>query len=316
MKLRSTILIITLLSLTACATKPITYNYAPTSRLNVEGEMKVGDFKYVPGESGQVKPNQIRNTALGSAIFEKNINEYIEGALFSESRVVGIKIVDVAPIIHGEINEFLIDDLGFNVDWTLDIRYVIDDCYDETHRTVETTDKFGDIFGHLNTVIKINLEELLSDTVFQQCINKFSNNFGITNPLGAPLESNTAKPINVDLAPLDTPSSVISNYPVLVEELNSSSALVMRQAAIRIGKEKLYRDDAIILSSISVLESALAEGVDSNDKSKIDGLAWCALNLGNSGDKSANKILQDIAASDLPKKVTKHADAAIKLLNR
>jgi uncharacterized lipoprotein len=155
---------------TGCTTPPLTLNYAPTSTMTVEGEMSVGDFRYIPGETETIKPNQIKNTAMGSIIFEKNIDQYIETAVFTESRFVGIKLQDSATQVTGEINEFLIDDLGFSVDWTLDIRYMVDGCYDKTHRIEKTTGKFVNVFGSLNEVIKLNIEMLFEDSQFKSCI--------------------------------------------------------------------------------------------------------------------------------------------------
>lgn len=309
MKLRSIILAAIVIGLSACATQPITYTYAPTSKLNVDGEMKVGDFRYIPGESEKIKPNQIRNTALGSVVFQKNIDEYIEDAVFLESRVVGIDINDAANVLYGEINEFLVDDLGFSVDWTLDIRYVIDNCYDKNHKTFKTTEKFGDVFGHLSTVIKLNVDMLLSDNVFQACINNgFINDptRSVTN-LTTPVESELTIPSVVKATP-----NVVSSYPDLVEELNSSSVRIMQQAAKRIGEQRLYNDEGLILALISVLERSIDEGINSNDKYQLDGLAWCALNLGNAGDRRALPVLRDLAASGSHKKVISHAKHAIK----
>ena len=153
-----------------CAAPPITLNYAPTSTMTVEGEMNVGDFRYIPGEGETIKPNQIKNTAMGSILFEKNIDQYIETAVLTESRFVGIKLQDSATQVTGEINEFLIDDLGFSVDWTLDIRYLIDGCYDKTHKIEKTTGKFVNVFGSLNEVIKLNIEMLFEDPQFKTCI--------------------------------------------------------------------------------------------------------------------------------------------------
>ena len=164
--------VFTLVILTAgCTAPPLTLNYAPTSTMTVEGEMHVGDFRYIPGETETIKPNQIKNTAMGSIIFEKNIDQYIETAVFTESRFVGIKLQDSATQVTGEINEFLIDDLGFSVDWTLDIRYMVDGCYDKTHRIEKTTGKFVNVFGSLNEVIKLNIEMLFEDPQFKSCIS-------------------------------------------------------------------------------------------------------------------------------------------------
>lgn len=84
-KLFSILAILALVS--GCSTAPLTINYAPSSTKTVEGNMKVGDFRYIPGEGEKVKHNQIRNTALGSIFFEKNIDEYIETAVFTERAV-------------------------------------------------------------------------------------------------------------------------------------------------------------------------------------------------------------------------------------
>ncbi|MEZ9102782.1 hypothetical protein AB4130_25995 [Vibrio sp. 10N.286.54.A9] len=60
--------------LSGCSSAPITLNYAPSSTMSVEGSLNVGDFKYLPGEiNPEVKPNQIRNTAIGDIVFEKSV---------------------------------------------------------------------------------------------------------------------------------------------------------------------------------------------------------------------------------------------------
>ena len=311
MDFKKAFLIFCVVGLSACASRPITYTYAPTSKLNVEGELAVGDFVYLPAENGVVKPNQIRNTALGSAIFEKNIGEYIEEAVFLESRVVGIRIDESAKTVKGEIIEFLIDDLGFSVDWTLEINYMIDDCYDETHKILTTTGKFGDIFGHLSTVIKLNIDTLFSDPRFVGCIN---NGF-VENPtrsVSGLVDQNEPAQAAAPLNEYSQADSAESRYPALVEELNSRSPRIMRDAAKKIGEERLFNDEQIILASINVLERTLEEGVNADDRYHLDGLAWCALNLGNSGDRRSIPVLTDIANSDFPKKVVGHAKHALK----
>ncbi|WP_321350090.1 hypothetical protein [Halopseudomonas oceani] len=155
---------------TGCSTPPLTINYAPSSTMSVEGAMNVGDFRYIPGERPDIKSNQIRNTAIGNIYFEKNINEYIETALFTEARFVGIDMKPDSTQVTGEIKEFLIDDLGYSVDWTLDIRYQIAGCYDRSQRLHKNTEKFANVFGTLNEVIKLNIEKLFADPEFVSCI--------------------------------------------------------------------------------------------------------------------------------------------------
>lgn len=155
---------------TGCATPNHVLNYAPSSTMSMEGNMQVGRFTYRPAETGRVKPNQIRNTALGSIYFEKEINEYIETALFTEARFVGIRLSEAGPEVNGEIIEFLIDDLGFSIDWTLEILYEIEGCYSQTQTVERNTAKFGNPFGTLNEVIKLNIEQLFSDPGFVDCV--------------------------------------------------------------------------------------------------------------------------------------------------
>jgi len=170
-----------LLLASGCATPEHVINYAPSSTMTVAGDAKVGNFRYIPSEiDSEITPNQIRNTAMNDIKFEKNIHEYFETAVFSEFRLVGIKIDGKENVVTGEISEFIIDDLGYSVDWTLDVRYVVKRpdnsvCYDQFHSFKKHTPKFGNTFGTLNEVIKSNIELALSDPAFVKCIGKDAN---------------------------------------------------------------------------------------------------------------------------------------------
>jgi uncharacterized lipoprotein len=322
------LILVASLILSGCASTPLTLNYAPSSTLSVEGQVAVGDFKYLPGQlNDKVQPNQIRNTAIGSVVFEKNIDEYIETALFLESRFVGIKLNDKAQSIHGEINEFLIDDLGFSIDWTLDIRYVLDGCYDETHVLNKKTDKFGDVFGNLNEVIKLNVEMLLDDAAFQTCISGSSGNETLvsqaksnTQNTVVDLESNDAvilpkkKSQSMSTDSSDLPS-VKTRYPDLVDGINSRDTFIMREAAKRAGEQRAYSDKGVINACVGVLSRASESVVSKKDKIKVDGIAWCALNVGNARAKSAVDALNKLASGNQPKKITKHANHALKMIS-
>lgn len=169
---------------TGCATPQHTVNYAPSSTLTLEGETSIGDFRYIPGEiDDKITPNQIRNTALGEVKFNRNVDEFFEAAVFNEARLVGIKIKKSSNIISGEIIEFLIDDLGYSIDWSLEVRYIVtgakgDRCYDEIHIIQKNTTKFSNVFGSLNEVIKLNIEKSFQDPAFVKCLNKAAS--GVT----------------------------------------------------------------------------------------------------------------------------------------
>ncbi len=167
-------------ALTGCANAPITLNYAPSSTMSLDGELKVGNFKYLPGENNKkIKPNQIRNTAMGTVLLEKNVDEYFETALFTESRFVGLKVKDSNNVVSGEIVEFLIDDLGYSIDWTLEVNYLVlngqgSECYKKVHKIEKNTAKFANPFGTLNEVMKLNIEKAFEDPAFISCVSKKS----------------------------------------------------------------------------------------------------------------------------------------------
>lgn len=142
--------------------------------MTLHGQERVGSFRYLPTEQGKAKPNQIRNTAIGNFMLDKNVAEYFKEALFDESRFVGITM-GKGPEVGGTINEFLIDDLGYSVDWTLDVTYDVKNtdgskCYTSDKVLKKHTAKFVNAFGTLNEVMKLNIEKLFTDPAFRRCI--------------------------------------------------------------------------------------------------------------------------------------------------
>lgn len=159
---------------TGCGQKMV-LNYAPSSTMVVKGNLDIGEFDYLPVQIHNVLPNQIRNTAIGNIIFEKNISVYYRNALFNESRLVGINI-NGDNKISGEIKDFLIDDLGYSIDWKLLVNYKIltkDNklCFNKDKLIEKNTAKFLNPFGTLNEIIKLNIEKLFEDNEFKKCIN-------------------------------------------------------------------------------------------------------------------------------------------------
>ena len=168
-----TIAMVAAVVLSGCATT-LPVNYSPSSTMTASGAVAVVPFTYLPATTGEVEPNQIRNTALGSAMFDQNIDVLIRDAVFKELRFVGIDVNDQETKLSGEIQEFLIDDLGYSVDWTLRIKYIVTDSsgttYESVKETKRNTNKFVNIFGSLNETIKLNVEDLLKDPAFVESI--------------------------------------------------------------------------------------------------------------------------------------------------
>lgn len=169
----ATIALVSVMFLSGCATT-LPVNYSPSSTMTVSGAVAVAPFTYLPAATGDVKPNQIRNTAIGNAMFDQNIDVLVRDAVFKELRFVGVDVKGQDKKLSGEIQEFLIDDLGFSVDWTLRVKYVVTDSsgirYEGVKETKRNTNKFVNIFGSLNETIKLNVEELLKDSAFVQTI--------------------------------------------------------------------------------------------------------------------------------------------------
>lgn len=151
-------------------------NYAPSSTLSASGSVSVSSFTYTPAATGKVTPNQVRNTALGSVKFEQNVDVIFRDAVFKELRFMGVKMDDSSRILSGEIEEFLIDDLGYSIDWTLRVKYVLkrngELVFEATKEVQRKTNKFVNPLGALNETIKLNIEELAKDAAFLGAIQE------------------------------------------------------------------------------------------------------------------------------------------------
>lgn len=108
---------------------------------------------------------------------------------------------------------------------------------------------------------------------------------------------------------LPTPENILN-------DLNSEDSAKFRLAAIDINQQKLYGNKDVVNASTNVLERAISNDQEIKDASLIDGLAWCVINLGATLDESNLPILEQVIASELPKKVKEHAEASRKKLSR
>ncbi|WP_231501674.1 hypothetical protein [Bordetella petrii] len=202
-------------TLAGCANVPNTLpvTYSPSSVLSAEGAVEVGAFTYEPNKAddnapapkndryanaglsssqqasggspgsyrpARIEPNQIRNTAMGSILLEKDIKDLVRDATFAELRFMGVQVNGTAQParLSGDIQEFLIDDLGYSVDWTLRIAYLVVDkasdkqVYQATKEIKRRTTKFANFFGALNDTIRLNIEELVKDPAFLAAIKQ------------------------------------------------------------------------------------------------------------------------------------------------
>ncbi|MGD0278770.1 MAG: hypothetical protein ABSC11_05650 [Smithella sp.] len=162
-------------SVDGCARIPL--SYLPGSASKVSGSVSVSGFKYLPAETGKVKPFQIRNKALGSLKFDKNINIFFRDSVAAQLRFAGIKLDDKTRVLSGEIEDLLVDDLSYNVEWILKVHYLVKDLqtgdavYESTKTTQRKASKLANVNSALNEMIKLNIEELTEDDAFIKAIN-------------------------------------------------------------------------------------------------------------------------------------------------
>jgi hypothetical protein len=158
-----------------CARIPL--SYVPGSVSKVPGNVSISDFKYLPAETGKVKPFQIRNTSLHSLKFDKDISIFFRDAVFAELLLAGVKVVDNKMVLGGDIMDFFIDEKSASADWTLQVRYLVKNTftgeivYISTKTTRRSVSKLASVNGAINEMIKLNVEELLKDEAFIKEIN-------------------------------------------------------------------------------------------------------------------------------------------------
>jgi uncharacterized lipoprotein len=155
----------------------IPLSYLSSSVNKVSGSVSISNFKYLPAETGAVKPFQIRNTALGKLKFDRNIDIYFRESVSMELRFAGVKLDDKTRVLNGEIEDLLVDDLSYNADWTLKVHYLIKNLqtggtvYASTKTTQCKASKLMNVNSALNDIIKLNIEELMKDEAFIKAIN-------------------------------------------------------------------------------------------------------------------------------------------------
>ena len=120
-----TVVTIVVATLCGCAeTIPITYT--PQNYVRYQGQVDIGQFTYEPSTQGEVKPNQLQNTAIGSVYISTDIADLVQRATALELEKTGFQIGDTHPLqVSGDVLEFKANDLGYSVGWTYSIRYKI-----------------------------------------------------------------------------------------------------------------------------------------------------------------------------------------------
>lgn len=166
------------LFLTGCAPK-IAIEYRPKTVLEYNGQVAVNNFGYFPKEGVDLK--QIPNTALGGGIIlDEPIGHFVANAVRREFRQAGMSLKPGICRLDGEVNEILIDDLGFTVDYITDVRYILYDkddkvLLDNNYRVnLDGMTKFvvaEVIFQNINKMFSNNIKQLMENPQFAKAMN-------------------------------------------------------------------------------------------------------------------------------------------------
>jgi len=135
----------------------------------------------------------------------------------------------------------------------------------------------------------------------------FSNRANITSAIAVIGKSINSLIITGGLA--DKPDGVIG-------AINSFEPVALRTAAKTAATNRLYKDVTVTDAMAAALQKMLDASDEVNDSKLIDGLAWCAINLGSSENVKYIAILESVVESDVSRKIKKRAKKSLKYLNK
>jgi len=161
--------------LAGCAPIMVSLPYQPVTTEEIKGGVQVAQFSYFPKEG--VQKNQIENTAAQTMLLTENVADFYTSAVSRELRQAGVSLKGQC-VVTGEINRFLVDDLGFSCTYLTDVRYILQDkdkkvLFDSNYKVEFTTSKFvvaQVIYANLNKVVSDNIVQLLKDKNFSNAV--------------------------------------------------------------------------------------------------------------------------------------------------
>jgi hypothetical protein len=177
--MRSLVALTLAAALTGCAAPKITLDYNPQSTLELNGAINVGKFDYKRREG--IEENQIPNTALGSGLqTAQPISEFFEDAMRKEFRKSGLSLDTKKCLMQGSIEKLLIDDLGFTVDFIVDVDYrIVNEQGKNIFKQRIDTNLSGMskftvaqvMLNNLNKMFSDNILKLMKSTEFKQVVD-------------------------------------------------------------------------------------------------------------------------------------------------
>jgi len=160
--------------LSGCAgTIPV--EYKTQSYMEIEkGKTSMGEFLYEPAEEGKVKNNQLQNTAVGQVFVAEDVSEYVRRATAMELQNAGVEVKDdAATAVHANVHKFLLDDLGYSIDWSYSVTYkvikqpngepIFEKKYTPDTRTTGKFNRASAYTASVNKMILGALEQFMKD---------------------------------------------------------------------------------------------------------------------------------------------------------
>ena len=175
-----TLLTATVVALSGCVTPKIALEYRTETTAELDGRVFVGKFQYLPATG--VAREQIPNTALGGGvILTEPVADFFANAVRREFRQAGISLKQGGCQLNGEIQKVLIDDLGFTVDYDLDVRYILEDRNDTVLLDKSYVVALDDmtkmvvveiVFSNLNRMFANNIKQFMQDDLFVRSLDQ------------------------------------------------------------------------------------------------------------------------------------------------
>jgi hypothetical protein len=156
--------------LAGCATN------APSSAPPAAGSISVGDFRYLPHESGALAANQVKSNTAGKYDIDKDVKDYVRDDVVDALRSAGIKLNDPNRALGGDIQLFLVDYVGSNIDLTFKVRYQVKDLgknkvlFESEKIVKRTVGNSMSPYIAADETIKLSVDKLLEDPQFIKVI--------------------------------------------------------------------------------------------------------------------------------------------------
>lgn len=166
--LKTLLLMCTVGSSVACG-GTIAVSYSPGITKRGAGPIRVDPFQYEPHRTAANKfaPNQIQNTAVGNIYMTQNVSEFIRDAVKMELHFMGYEYANSSyRAIRGNVLEFLADDLGFSVDWSLRAQFEVVTAQGKVfsgtcHSTTKTEKDPGFVQGATTEIVRKCIDQFV-----------------------------------------------------------------------------------------------------------------------------------------------------------